>query len=171
MSKTILYVINAEKYFTGVISIIKKETKNKNTIYVTTNKPYDHITNVLKKAGINPDKIFFIDCISKHIGKAIEKEPKNCVYIDSPQNLTTMSVAINESLKHFAKEKILLLDSLSTLLIYHDSKTIGQFSNFFINKMRAAGVDAIIFALESDIGKDIIKQIESFVDEVKKYGA
>ena len=170
LSKTILYILNPEKYFKGVIRLIKKDTKNKNIVYVTTNKPYDHITNVFKKARINSDNFFFIDCISKHIGKDIEKEPKNCVYIDGPQNLTTLSVAINESLKHFAKEKILILDSLSTLLIYHDSRTIGRFSNFFINKMRSADVDTIILALESDIDKDIIKQIESFVDEVKKYG-
>ena len=163
-----MYIINPEKYFEGVLNILKKEVGTKNAIYVTTNKPYEHIVNVLKKAGINPDKIFFIDCISKHIRKSIEQEPKNCLYVESPESLTTMGVAIYESIKHFAGEKILLFDSLSTLLIYHDSKTIGQFSNFLINKMRAANVDAVIMALESDIDKDIIKQIESFADEVKK---
>ena len=53
------------------------------------------------------------------------------------------------------------------IVVKNDSNTIGKFSNFLLNKMRASDVDTIMLALESDADKNIIKQIESFSDEVK----
>jgi len=166
MAKVILNILDSESYFNGIIKIIKKN-RNKNIIYVTTNKPYSFIENILKKNKINTNKILFIDCISKQIKEKTDKEPENCVFISSPQNLTEISIAVNESIKNIKGDKVMLLDSLSILLIYNDASTIGKFSNFLLNKMRAADVDSVVLALESDAGKDIIKQIESFVDEVK----
>lgn len=163
----VLYTLKSEKYLEGLIKILKKEAKNKNVIFVTTNKPYDHLINVLKERGMKSNKIFFIDCISKHVG--IKKEPENCIFVESPQNLTAITIAITSSIKHLLGKKILLLDSLSALLIYNSAETIGEFSNFIINKLRSYGVDMVILALESDINKDIIKQIESFADEVKRW--
>jgi len=165
MSKIILNVIKPEKYFEEVSKIIKKQS-SKNIIYITTNKPYSFIVNSFKKNKINTDKIFFIDCISKQIKEKTNDEG-NCVFIQSPQDLTTISIAANEAIKKISGNKILFLDSLSVLLVYNDSNTIGKFSNFLLNKMRASDVDTIMLALESDADKNIIKQIESFSDEVK----
>jgi KaiC/GvpD/RAD55 family RecA-like ATPase len=169
MVKVVLYTIAAESYFKGVICILRT-VGNKNLIYVTTNKPYQNIVTGCKKSGIKSDRIFFIDCISKHIGVKAG-ESANCLFIDSPQSLTTIGIAINEATKNLTGETVLLLDSLSTMLLYNDANTIGRFSNFIINKMRAAGIGTIVLALESDIEKDIIHQVTSFVDEVKKYGS
>lgn len=168
MGDIILYILNSEKYFEGVTSIIKNEVGKKNIVYLTTNKPYDFLTNTLKKKNVPADKIFFIDCISKYVGKKITKEPENCVFLESPEDLTTMSISITESVKNLNSPKLLFLDSLSILLIYNDAKTLGKFSNFIMNKMRELDVDTVLLALESDTDKDVIKQIESIADEVKK---
>jgi len=165
-----LYLIAPEKYFEGVMRVLKKEIKNTNTIFVTTNKPYGHLINTFKKHGIPHNKTFFIDCISKYVGEKIEQEPENCLFVEGPQNLTAIGIAINESVKHLPGKKTMFLDSLSTLLIYHDSNTLSKFSNFFINKMRVLDIDTIVLALESDINKEAIKLIQSLADEVKKYG-
>lgn len=167
MAKIVLHIMDSSKYFQGVVSLLKKDVKGKSIVYVTTNKPYKFIVNTFRKKGVNPDKIFFIDCISKHIKENIE-ELANCVFIESPQNLTAISIAVNESLKNMKGKKVLFFDSLSVLLIYNDSNTVGKFSNFLLNKMRTLDVETIVLALESDAGKDVIKQIESFADEVKK---
>ena len=171
MAKIILTIIDPEKYFGSLIRILKKEVKNKKVIYVTTNKPYEHIATILKKRKILYNKFFFIDCISKYVGQKIEEELQNCLLLESPQSLTNLSIAINESIKKIPGKKILFLDSLSMLLIYNDAPTLGKFSNFIINKMRSYDVDTVILTLESDVNKDIIKQLESFVDEVIKYGS
>ncbi len=172
MAQIILYVLNPEEYFKHVIAIFKKETDKHNVVYVTTNKPYTNVQRSFEQAGVNLSNVFFIDCISKEVlGEELHDEPDNCLFVESPKSLTALSIAIHESVKHLQGEKTLFLDSLSTLLIYNDANTIGRFSNFLVNKMRSYGVQTIILSLESDVGKDVIKQIESFVDEVRHHGA
>ncbi len=167
MSKTTLYVIDSGKFFDGVTKVLKKESKKRNIIYVTTNKPYKSLVNSLEDKKIKTDNIFFIDCISKEVGES-GKDEDNCLYLDSPKSLTSMSIAINESIENIDGEKTLILDSLSTLLIYNDARTMGKFSNFLVNKMRSLEADAVILTLESDVDKDIIKKIQSFVDKVER---
>jgi len=95
------------------------------------------------------------------------KEVNNCVFINSPQNLTAISIAVNEAIKSMKGKRMLFFDSLSILMIYNDASTLGKFSNFLLNKMRASDVDTVMIALESDTSKDIVKQIGSIADEVK----
>ena len=75
---------------------------------------------------------------------------------------------MTQASKLVSREKILLLDSLSTLFIYNNEDVVGKFSNFIINKMRTNNVSSVFFVLESDMNKKIMKTIESFVDEVRK---
>jgi hypothetical protein len=92
----------------------------------------------------------------------------NCVFIESPQNLTSISIAISEAVKGLEGKKVLFLDSLSVMLIYNDANTLGKFSSFLLNKMRVSDVDAVVLALGSDMDSKLIKQIEAIVDEVRK---
>ncbi len=169
MKNVTLCLIEPEKYFSHIIKILKSQTEIKNMIYVTTNKPYSNLITIFKEHKIKYNKIFFIDCISGHVG--IKAESENCIFLDSPQNLTAISIAINESLKNIPEPKVLLLDSLSTLLLYNSAETIGKFSNFLINKIRTYKIQMLLIALESDTNKDVIQKIESFTDEVKRYGS
>lgn len=170
MGEIILYIVEPERYFENVLKIIKKDASRKNLIYVTTNKPYNQLKTILKKNKINTEKIFFIDCISKkNFKKDVEKNSEeNCIFLDSPQSITAISIAINESIKSIKSPKVLFFDSLSILLIYNDANTVGKFSNFLINKMRENDVEAMLFALESDADKDILKKVESFVDTIRR---
>ncbi|MCX6695843.1 MAG: hypothetical protein NTU61_06065 [Candidatus Altiarchaeota archaeon] len=171
ISKTIVYIIDAEKYFEGVINILSKDVVGNDIIYVTTNKPYGHLIRTLEKNGVKTDRIFFVDCISKYVGE-VQDNKDNCLFVDSPHSLTDMVIAVGvrlKSVEHKVEKKILILDSLSTLLLYNDAKTVGQFSNFVINKMRQFNVDTIILALDTDMKTDIVRSIQSFADEIKKY--
>jgi KaiC/GvpD/RAD55 family RecA-like ATPase len=166
MAQIVLSIINPENYIPDIVRIIKKNKSN-GIIYVTTNKPYDHISELLKNNKIDTKKIFFVDCISKNVQEK-EVSAKNCIFVESPGSLSAISIAVNEAVKNISGKKILLFDSLSVLLIYQDAATIAKFTNFLMNKLRVLDVDAIILALESDANKDVLKQIESFADKVTK---
>jgi len=166
MVKIVLYALKSSGYIDSVVNILKKEGKNKNIVYVTTNKPYAHISSDFEKRGVKTDNIFFIDCISETTGK----EEDNCIYLEGPGNITGISIAINKSIKSIPNEKVLFLDSISTMLMYNDENVIGKFSNFILNKMRMYGVSSIVLALNSDMDKNVIKNIETIVDEVNRHG-
>ena len=95
-------------------------------------------------------------------------ETENCMFVEGPQDIVGISFAINAGIEHMPGDKILFFDSLSTLLMYNDEFVVGRFSNFIVNKLRANCVSGVILALESDFEKDILKNVQSFVDEVIK---
>ncbi|MEM4327299.1 MAG: hypothetical protein QXZ13_04000 [Candidatus Diapherotrites archaeon] len=165
MANTILYLINPENYLSGLLKIVSS-LKGDVIIYVTANRSYYYLNDFFKSRGFNISKFFFIDCTGTT--KEEEQEAPNCIFVNSPQNLTEISIAINELAEGVKGEKILLLDSLSTLLLYNDADVIGKFSHFFINKLHLSGISTIILALESDIDKDIIRRLESMSDEVNR---
>lgn len=165
MTKTTLHILPSENYFKEVIKIIQQNI-NKKIVFVTANKPYSNIKNLLEEEGINSNNIFFIDCISTQL--LSEKEAENCIFLEHPSNITGISIAIDQAINLIKGEKIIILDSLSTLLIYNSENVIGRFSNSIINKLRTENVPANMFMLDSDVDKNIFKIIESFADEVKR---
>ena len=164
---TSMFILSAERYFEGIVSILKG-LRGESVIYVTTNKPYSYLIRVLHENGISTDGFFFIDCISQHVGERSSDEEVNCIFLETPSDLTTISIAAHEAVTKLPGDKVLLLDSLSVLLIYNDANAVGKFSNFIINRLRTLGVKTILLALETDSRKDIISQIESLCDEVKR---
>jgi len=83
--------------------------------------------------------------------------------------LTGLSIAITKAIENFPGEKMLFLDSLSTMLLYNNEEVIGKFSNFILNKMRLQNISTIMLTLYADADKKIIKTISNFVDEVKTW--
>jgi KaiC/GvpD/RAD55 family RecA-like ATPase len=168
MAKIILSLVRSKNYLVGVAKILKR-VNGSSIVYVTTNNLYGTVSTNLKKFRVNVSKIFFIDCISKSINPRIVDE-KNCVFIESPGSLSSISIAINSALNNLSGKRVLLLDSLSVLLIYQDANTVSRFSNFILNKMRSLDFDAVILALDTDANKDVLKHVEALADEVIKGG-
>lgn len=164
MSKIVVHIIPTKKYFTGVVRIVKSY-KSLNMVYISASRPYPSLVEEFKKLKIDSNKIFFIDCSSKDSSNN-KNDPKNCISLEGPSSLSSLSIAISEALNNINGKKVLLLDSLSVLLIYHDANTIAKFSTFIVNKMRGLGIDTVILALDSDADKEVLKQVESFSDEV-----
>jgi KaiC/GvpD/RAD55 family RecA-like ATPase len=169
MVNAILHITDPENYFRHIVEIFREDLQGKSVIYITTNKPYSHLSGLLKKEGVDTERVFFIDCISRQVMSVVD-EPSNVVCISSPQDITAVAISVSAAVDRLPGERVLFLDSLSTLLLYNDEKVIGQFSNFIINKMLVSGVASIIMALTSDIDKEVIRQIMAFVDEVRKHG-
>jgi KaiC/GvpD/RAD55 family RecA-like ATPase len=157
-----------QEYFKSVINILKKDVKTKNIIYITTNKPYKYLMNLLNEEKINTESILVIDCISNQLSESGDAS-KRCVFLESPQNISGLSIAISQAIKSLAGEATVIFDSLSTLLIYNNEEVIGKFSNFIINKMQQTNISSVFFVIESDMDKKVMGVISSFVDEVRKW--
>lgn len=134
-------------------------------IYVNANKPYTTMSNIFRKEGINLDKIFFIDMVTNLVGMEIQRA-ENCVFC-SPQALTNLGITIKSVVESLPKEanKILFLDSISTLLIYNESLIVTRFAHVLITKLRKWKVKGMILTLEQEADKKLIAQVTSFVDK------
>jgi KaiC/GvpD/RAD55 family RecA-like ATPase len=166
----ILVLTSAEKYLGNVIDILKTliNKQNHSCVYVTINKPYDVLLNVLKKNGVDTENIFFIDLISK-MTRTETAKLKDCLFITSPDSLTELSIAITESATNLhGKKKFIFLDSLSTMLIYNQTGTVAKFAHFLIGKLKNEETEMIIISLEKEMDPILVSQISSFVDNVIK---
>ncbi len=169
-----LILSDEKKYFATnlkILDILTNKFKEKG-IYVTVNRPFESLNEVLKKNKINTKNIFFIDAITLTIsGEA--KEVPNCLFINSPNSLTELGIALGEAFNSMKQkeDRFIFFDSLSTLLIYNQSKSVSKFAHFLTGKMREWKIKGVLISLQKNVDENLIAQVSQFCDkiiEVKK---
>ena len=162
-----LATVDANKYQKTNLGMIKHLTdKNVPGVYITLNKPYETMQKVFKNEKIDTEIIIFIDAVTQTAGGNIEKTDK-CLFIGSPDNLSDMSVAMDQAVRALpSKEKFVFFDSLSTLLIYNNVETVSRFVHFLAGKMRVWKVKGIIVSLRKNQDKELIDALMQFCDVV-----
>lgn len=158
----VLSVLRKEYYNESIFEILN-ELKDKRVCYVTLNKTTESLKRAFKFRKIKDDKIFFIDAVSKGIGK--EKKQDNVIFISSPAALTELSIGITESLMSNVFDAI-LFDSLSTLNIYGMGKSAERFASHTINKIKSENKKGVFTCLEEDVETSLIKNSFMYVDKV-----
>ena len=161
-----LVLTSAKKYNEANIALTEYmvNTKGIPGVYVTLNKPYRTMKKNLD-GKIDLRMLIFIDAITKSTGGKINKDDE-CLYLDTMQNLTDLGVAIDQAIRAIpSEEKFLLLDSLSTLLIYSHAGSVSKFIHFLTGKIRALGVNGILLSLVHGEEDDFLSQLSMFCDQ------
>ena len=167
-----LATVSAKDYQKTNLSMIRHFTDELNVpgIYVTLNKPYSAMLTHFKKAKIDSRLIIFIDAITKITGGKIKKE-KNCLFIGSPENLSDISIAMDQAVRALpGKNKFLFFDSLNTLLMYNSVETVIKFIHFLAGKMRVWKVKGIIISLKKKSNDELIDELTQFCDVTFDFG-
>ncbi len=155
-------VISPENYNDVLDSTIKVLTNNFNLsgIYVTVNKNYDVMVGRFKEVNAKFGNVLVIDAS----GEKNKKEADNC-FVTKSKSLTEISLAISGAAQT-GKFKFVLLDSISTLLVYHPLDAVQKFSQFIVSKMRNMGVDLILITLNDAESQKVLPVISQFCDKV-----
>jgi len=129
-------------------------------VYVSLNKTQKGVEDMLRKDGVDVSKLFFIDCVSAGSGK---EDSLNI----SPGNLEGLSYAINDFIKEIPGKKFLIIDALSTLLIYNPENNVAAFVKEVTEYASRQDVEVIALSPLTK-GEDLLNKIFNFFDEVKK---
>lgn len=142
-------------------------TKKAFCVYVTVAKPYQTMLNILGKNKIKTDKIFFIDCITPVSAGGGMQRVGNCVFCQ-PQALTNISISLTTAMQSLPKdsERVLILDTVSTLMLYNETGTVARFVHSLTTKIRQWKVRSVILTLEEETDKKVLSQLSQFVDKV-----
>ena len=162
----VIAVISAKKYQEVNSNIVKYLTRDIKIpgVYVTLNKPFSQMRSIFEKANVDTKLILFIDAITKTVGGQTEKT-KECLYIGTPENLSDISLAMDQAVTSLpGKEKFLFFDSLNTLIMYNDVKTVARFIHFLAGKMRIWKVRGIIVSLQKKGNEELINELTQFCD-------
>ncbi len=153
-----IVVSNSNEYHTVNKMLIKFITKDMSGIYVTLNVNCEKVVEQLKSENINIEKLSFID-------GAEEKGAKHeCIMLENSGSLTELSLAITKLLNK-GKSDFVFLDSINTLLVYNDMKTVEKFAHFLINKLRSFGVAGIIISVKEKEVNELLPTLHQFCDK------
>lgn len=118
-------IIPDEEYDTMLIKIAGSLSKDyKKILYVSIDKPCKLLVSNFKQNKIDPNKFYFIDCITKN-----EKEVssiENCTHVSSPMALDEIKEVIFHALEK-QKIDVTLIDSISSLSIYNEHANVLKF--------------------------------------------
>ena len=138
-----------------------------NLIVIAVNNPSGYLLELYQKNGIDTDKIWFIDAITRYAVGQEQETLKNCIYVNKPGDLTSLSIAVSEILKKRQGEKpVIFLDSVNAMLIYINSVDLSKFFHFIVSKLRILNISGIFLAVEKGLDPIMISQLSSFADEV-----
>lgn len=165
-NSVVLATVSAGNYQQANLKLIKYLTQEVDIpgAYVTLNKPFETLESSFKQVGVDTRLIIFIDAITKTSAGKVKKT-KNCLYIGTPENLSDISIAMDQAVTSLpGKEKFLFFDSLNTLLLYNDVETVTRFIHFISGKMRVWKVIGIIISLQKKGNKELIEELLQFCD-------
>lgn len=95
--------------------------------------------------GIKMDNLCIIDCVSSRFGATVEMPFFEQIrYIESPMDLTMIMVALNEFIDNISREKNIkklriVFDSVSTLLMYSNLRTVFKFLHVVSTRVKSGG--------------------------------
>jgi len=136
-------------------------------IVVTTNQPYAILKKAYEKDGIDLSRVGFIDAITRYAVGEVPVGAKGVRFTSSPSDLTQLGIAISDSLKDMGGRKAaILLDSVSTMLIYLPSTNLSKFIHFVSSKLKILDMAGIFLAVEDGLDPTLLSQLTTFVDQV-----
>ena len=161
----ILVDIGAENHVDVILGVVKTILRQQaaKLIYITVNKPAIAISDTLQDKDIAASDVYFIDCVG--VGRTRREE--RTIYVE-PTNLTGISLAMNEMMQSIQEEKVILFDSISTLLIYNSGESVAKFSHFIMAKIRNYKVRGVFIVNERDTPPTLYSTLAKFADKVVK---
>jgi len=136
-------------------------------VVVTTNQPYAILRKNYEKDGIDLSKVGFIDAITRYAVGEVPVGAKGVRFTSSPSDLTQLGIAISDALKDMGGRKAaILIDSVSTMLIYLPSTSLSKFIHFVSSKLKILDMAGIFLAVEDGLDPTLLSQLTTFVDQV-----
>jgi KaiC/GvpD/RAD55 family RecA-like ATPase len=149
--------------------------RGEGSVIVTTRDSSDRVLADYRSRLADPDgaDIGIVDCVTQHQGRSAS-DTELVKYASSPVDMTGIGIKFSEFVEEFYTERDvrqnrILLDSLSTLLMYSDLQTVFRFMHVFTSRIEdadALGVHVIESTAHDAEAMNTMKQLFDGVVEV-----
>lgn len=156
---SVLVITSVEKLQDEILRVMNG-LQNMPGVYVSLNKTQKSTEDMLSRAGINTERLFFIDCVTDY------RSREDVLHI-APHDLLTLTQAVNYFIKEIPGDKFLIIDALSTLLIYNDDDKVAQFVRLVTEAASEHDVACYSFS-PSTKGEELLQKIFNFFDTVEQ---
>jgi KaiC/GvpD/RAD55 family RecA-like ATPase len=167
--KSILLELDAESYLETNIKTIKKlQKKGLSGVYVSIQRPFKNISSLLKKQGIDLNKLIFID-VASAASKETPEKCKGCVHISPELAVDELVKAIYTSLETMKSKKFIFIDSLTTFALHKPISETLRFSEFLMRQIKDRKDLVLILNVAKDLShKKFIQDVVLNADKTIK---
>jgi hypothetical protein len=151
---------NLNSTLPSIIDII--QALNFSIIFISFAKPSSTWLALLEKAGLNTEKIFFVDCSVQPM--PAKPRTENVLFIQDPSDLTSIGISISQFLGVIPGKKAVIIDDIATLKIYNPENTVLRFAQFLIRKIKNYNSKLVVVA--SQRLDHIVDKLSPFFDYV-----
>ena len=157
----VLLSVNPAVYQEGVMNAMRYFSERFGMgLYITLNKPCAVLQGAFAKDGLAPGSLVYLDSITN----TPERRTESCHYLGRMRELTDLCIALAKMMSEEKGVKFVFVDSISTLLIYNDSKSVARFCHSVTEKLRSVNLPAALVFVEMEEGKDVVAQMAQFCD-------
>jgi len=142
-----------------------KIKRSSSICYVCLSRPFSYVMEDMKKSSISTENIFFIDALSGPSGP--KKHSRKCFFLQNVAKIEEMGDSIKDIMEK-KKCTALIFDSISSMLLYHETFKIVKFTDNILKDSRS--ISKIFFVTKKDSfdeteGISLSKDLEMFADE------
>jgi len=129
-------------------------------ICVLLMRKYEEMVKILDKKNIKSDGFLFVDgCSSPDETRMIHT---------SLDNLTLMSITLNEALQALPKERrFVAFDAFGTLALYNTPRVVAKFASFLNQHVRELGVDCILVVAREGLDPELLATLKQCADVIE----
>jgi len=153
--------------------------RGEGAVVVTTRDSADRVLSDYEQLVSNPETVDvgIVDCVTKHQGRSA-RDTDVVRYASSPEDMTGIGIKLSEFVEGFRVDRGLdnnrvMVDSLTTLLMYSDVQTVFRFMHVITSRIEnadALGVHVIESTAHTDETLNTLKQLFDGVVEVDTDG-
>ena len=164
-SPVVLLSVDPVVYQEGVSSALRYFSERFGLgLYITLNKPYAVLQGAFEKDGLAPGSLVYLDSITN----TPERQTESCHFMGRMCELTDLCIALAKMISEKKEVRFVFVDSVSTLLIYNDPKSVSRFCHSVTEKLRGLGLPAALVLVEMEEGRDVAAQLAQFCDAYVK---
>ncbi|MBI4448077.1 hypothetical protein HY643_03795, partial [Candidatus Woesearchaeota archaeon] len=156
--QVLLLISKVEDYVQYILFILNNLVNKKRVIYISYNKLPKYLKALLKSHNINASNIFFINCANISSDSDL---------VIGPEDLTKLSIGVAEAVKNF-KDVVVLVDTVSSFSVYHNTNTICQFVASMNDAARNKGYQIIWVAVDDPSNKPLNSALSQLCDKIVK---
>jgi len=149
--KSIMLELDAESYFeTNIKTVEKLQEKGLSGVYVSIQRPFKNVSSLLKKQGIDINKIIFID-VASAASKEAQEKCEGCVHISPEIDIDELVRAIHTSIEKMKGKKFIFIDSLTTIALHKPISEALRFSEFLMRMVKSENDIILILNVAKDL--------------------
>ena len=161
----VLLSVDPLVYQNGVLDALRYFSERFGTgLYIALNKPFATLQGSFERGGVPPGKVFYLDSVTN----TPERETESCHFMGRMRELTDLCIAVSKVVSERKEIRFVLLDSVSTLLIYNDPRSVARFCHAVTERLRGLGLPAALVLVETEEGRDVVAQLAQFCDAYVK---